>query len=382
LLLYLRNNAQHINTLDFLTVEGLRDLPLCPQVQVMRLHDLSVQLGRGSRLPRLSSSNSTSAGRKPGLLQLLRQLIYRDADSTAADGASSPGVLQAVPQLTYLEVTFGAVYDRTDSGSVAAALAQLSGLRHLEVNSTGLVLPSCSLLSGVTNLTHLYLGQQMGPCGPDELGGPGKLLQDISCMRHLQQLHLFMEIVLTRDVLSALQQLMLLSLSSHHTESYASSVVRLEADALSGALQLQHLHLFQVVPLGPPGLELATLLSQIGQLQHLTHLEFWHYCDMEQQQQQREPIAASAFAALTASSKLVHLGIGCECVPHRGWEYIFRTGMQLQVLKLEGLDSSHLSRADLRRMVSSCPNLQQLSLRDALAKSHAHAAAGQLAEAH
>jgi hypothetical protein len=168
--------------------------------------------------------------------------------------SSKPGVLQAVQQLTRLEVQDFELNDT--SSSAAAALAQLPGLQHLTLECEGRLSESIGFLTPLTNLTHLGL-YQYGQLGqPDGLGGPGKLLQDISCMQHLQQLHLSLDIVVPREALSGLQQLTLLQLSSD-IKSRPSYSVDINADALACVTQLQDLQLKDVLALGPGGDRLA-----------------------------------------------------------------------------------------------------------------------------
>jgi hypothetical protein len=118
--------------------------------------------------------------------------------------------------------------------------------------------------------------------------------------------------------------------------------------------------------------QLALMLSHIGKLQQLTHLSVGHSADINQMLPLEEApgiIPAAVCAALRASSKLVHLGVFNLPVPVDGWEYVFRAGQQLpslQQLSLECKDCARLLHADLGRLVTCCPNLQQLKLRDAL----------------
>lgn len=194
--------------------------------------------------------------------------------------SSKPGVLQAVQQLTRLEVHECTLYD--SSASVAAALAQLPGLQHLRMECEGLLSGSSGFLARLTNLTHLGLYQHGGPGQPDGPDGPGKLLQDISCMQHLQQLCLSMDIVVTREALSGLQQLTLLYMSSGVLDYSDPYSLGMNTDVLSCTTHLQHLQLVDVVALGPPGDELAMMLAHIGKLQQLTHLSLVHSADMNQ----------------------------------------------------------------------------------------------------
>ena len=144
-----------------------------------------------------------------------------------------------------------------------------------------------------------------------------------------------------------------------------------EPDVLTGKTRLQHLSLYTCwLREGAPGQK----LSQLQDLQQLTHLEL-------QSSLSDINAPAAACAALTASSKLQHLGFSGCSLPEGAWQYILPAGRQLphlQSLDFLGvkLPSSEphpqgpgrLAAPASTHLVSCCLALKELAMSDCSAE--------------
>jgi hypothetical protein len=115
----------------------------------------------------------------------------------------------------------------------------------------------------------------------------------------------------------------------HVVEGIGSTSV-FEPDALAGKTQLQHLEVVRYsIAGGSAGV--AQLLSRLQPLQQLTYL------DLRKSLRSQDPSPpAAAYSALTASSKLRHLGVSFCTLPAGVWQHILPAGRQLP--KLQGFD--------------------------------------------
>lgn len=135
---------------------------------------------------------------------------------------------------------------------------------------------------------------------------------------------------------------------------------------LSSKPRLQHLGLkYCSIVTGSAGIE--PLLCEMQRLQQLTYLGLRHSLG---NQQAMAP--ASAYSALTASSKLQRLDIS-ECIlPPEVWEYVFPAGSRSPLLPhLRSLTISSTHHPDGpavtpegSHLVSCCPGLQSLDVQD------------------
>jgi hypothetical protein len=187
---------------------------------------------------------------------------------------------------------------------LAAALALLTGLGHLSIRSECRI-PQ-EVLPRLQQLTYLELASFNVKIHP--LKGPGQLvtaLQSIQHVTRLVDLRLapIVRIVINSETLSSMQYLTRLALSG---------CAALGPGSLDAHTQLQHLQVPSRRDSPPCAADAAQLLSELQQLKYLTHLDL---AGSLRGIAQGNP-TASAFAALTASSKLRHLDIsGCTLTP-------------------------------------------------------------------
>ena len=152
--------------------------------------------------------------------------------------------------------------------------------------------------------------------------------------------------------------------STHLKQLVFSGAVQLEPKALAGKTQLQHLDLDLIHTVTWGGAQVAQLLSYIRPLQELTHLRLGHLWTDE-----ADGPPATAYSALTVSSKLQHLDISSCMVAEGVWEHLFPAGRQLP--HLQSLNLSYLKESDGlsatapegSRLASTCASLQCLDLR-------------------
>jgi hypothetical protein len=139
----------------------------------------------------------------------------------------------------------------------------------------------------------------------------------------------------------------------------------LDADALAGKTQLQHLEVVSQWIASRSHMALGQLLSNMQDLQQLTYLSLKSSLD------KHVGIApAAAFSALTASSRLRHFDVSGCTAPVGVWQHMFSADRQLPHLR--ELDCSDSLMHDARHhttpaeapdgmlLVSCCPRLQSL----------------------
>lgn len=390
--LYLEQHSQHV---DSLTLQGVKLVydRLIFYEDLLRSSLQLLQLPQGLHLSSLQ------------LLELKVQL---------QPGGGFRGVLGAAAthSLKQLQLTKCKLLD--GQAGLAAALAQLPGLKHLSVvkprwpgsrqheddssdNSeddeqqqqqevTDDITPSPTLASALRHLQHLTaLEFRQIPRLGRPLGQSKPLLQHMRVLTGLLDLRLSQPgdncNVITASMLSGAQQLTRLQVSDY----------KLETAALASKTQLQHLAL-QGCEMTPGKEGMAQLLSHVDSMRLLTHLNLESSLYTEHEWDPEEDVSlfmeaakkqapfTAAFAALTASSRVQHLDISCNYMPPGVWAHMFVEGRPLPHLRV--LNLGHLRNFPLKRMshlytqpkdlprlhatrlVSCCPSLQELDLMD------------------
>jgi hypothetical protein len=360
ILLYLCLHGQHI---DSINLQGDKDstltlcqLPDMTQLSSLQLHGLKVQLPRGD---------------------------------------DQQGVLAAAAPLKQLQLSNCLLLG--GERRLAAALAQLPNLEHLGIKDTSYyydppaasrtLAPTytlASVLQQLQCLTYLELDDDLDMQAQDLPGQPR--LQHLQTLTRLADLRLdfFDSIrasVITASILSGAHQLTRLQLPGF----------AVEPGALASKTQLQHLHLHNCRIIGG-AVGVAQLLSHLQEMQQLTYLDLEKSLLYDWLRDERgEPIRLkqeqgycrenrvtiphpTAFAALTASSKLQHLIISGCTLPSGVWPHIFPAGRQLPHLQV--LDIGHNKDCLFHptrscewepplagyQLVSCCPSLQSLDL--------------------
>jgi hypothetical protein len=97
------------------------------------------------------------------------------------------------------------------------------------------------------------------------------------------------------------------------------NTIKAAPGVLANKTQLQHLSL---LCFARTGVELWQLLSDLQQLQQLTHLSI----NVPREGNDRGDPPAAAFSALTASSKLHHLDVAYWALPAGAWKHVFPAG--------------------------------------------------------
>jgi hypothetical protein len=341
LLLYIQRHSQHVRgiTVTGFTV-SLFELPACPQ---------------------------------------LRQLSLEGMDLMLCTGTEHQGVLAANTDLQQLQLIACDFIDGT--ASLAAALQHLPLLQRLVVNRCKS--PTCEhrpnywgdpcwqfpggALNGLQQLTGLELHG-----GTQKLS---KVLQHLCHLTNLEDLQLWEDdppaVIATAETLSQLSRLTRLQLGGS---------VQMEAAVLAGKSRLQHLHLKYVnvwarVADGDDALTAgsAALLSELQRLQQLTHLSLSDSMTHDLQLRRSMPSPA-AYSSLLASSKLHTLDLGSYSLSAGAWSHIFPARKHFpNLLVLDvcvsaslGAEGIAMTLPDMQRLVSCCPNLQQVSLSPAL----------------
>mgnify|MGYP001807302582 CR=1 FL=1 len=265
--------------------------------------------------------------------------------------------------------------DIASSQELAAALSLLpAGLEHLGIRSllfNSSLTPehdlgiSTAMLQDLQQLTYLELaGNKIQKFDHDSA-----VLQPLQAFASLvdlrlnsQSLHLnaAVDFDLTASMLSGAHRLTRLEVRADTWE----------ADVLSGKSQLQHLHIPFSKLTGGSAPE-AQLLSHLQHMQQLTYINL--SCGLRRMEVGNPP--AAAYSALTASSKLQHLGIrGCT-LPAGVWRHIFPSDRQLPHLQflnisgvrqlLQGSDGALYAPAPKGSgLVSCCPGLTFLVMHD------------------
>jgi hypothetical protein len=133
----------------------------------------------------------------------------------------------------------------------------------------------------------------------------------------------------------------------------------LEPAALAGKTRLQHLHLTHTCADAAATTQLLFQLQQLQQLTCLLLVINLHSTDASP--------PASAFSALTASSKLQRLDISYCTLPPGVWQCVFPAGRQLphlQSLRMTGarFPTGPAAAPEGTRLASCCPGLQSLNI--------------------
>jgi hypothetical protein len=298
-------------------------------------------------------------------------------------GGGSWGVLGAVvtPPLKQLRLHRCTLLDGVEA--LAAVLSLLPGLEHLSITNSSdslgdaLRIPLGEVLPGLQQLTYLelgggWLGGFDEDCQADEEGNlrPADIvaLQHLSALTRLADLRLLgleSKHSITANTVSAAQHLTRLQLKAD------SAVISFDPAALAGKTLLQHLELWHCRVTDDA--ELLTQLQHVDQLTCLMLPGSLHYISLpppEAYESNRgfveEPYPpAAAYAALTGSSKLQHLDIRECSMPASAWQQLFPAGSQLPHLRVLGIAGVHSGPAlEGTRLVSCCPALQSLDMRD------------------
>ena len=243
----------------------------------------------------------------------------------------------------------------------AALLPQLpAGLEHLSIvdlmgASWNFIFVPTGMLQQLQHLTYLELGS-IQTVGPDEAR---RGLQALQSLTQLVDFRLFNIMgTVTPSLLSGMQ---------HLTRLHLSEKLWVKPGALAGRTQLQHLRVSECHLWGAAGV--AQLLSNLQPMQQLLNLTLSR-CLLADHEGNAFP--ASAYAALTASSKLQHLDIShCRLLPGV-WQHLFPTGRQLSNLRSlnvsgvlqasDGAASLYHPAPEGSSLVSCCPGLQSLKM--------------------
>lgn len=326
LLLYIKRHSQHTRSITMTGfLVSLFGLPVCPQLRQLSFEGMELQLRAGNDHQGALAANT-------GLQQL--QLIV----CSFLDGTASLAVaLLQLPQLQRL------VVNRCSGPSRLNREWQFPG----------------GALHGVQQLTGLELH-----AGWRE---KSKVLQHLHHLTNLEDLQLWEDdppaVTVTAEMLSQLSRLTRLKLGG----------AQMEAAVLVGKSRLQHLELKYVVVWAQVEdgdavrAGAAALLSELQRLQQLTHLSLNDTLT-------RSTPSPAAYSALLASSKLHTLELSSCSLPASAWPLIFPAGKQFpHLLVLDafvmapwGASGFVMTLLDMTRLVSCCPNLQQVSLSPAL----------------
>ena len=281
--------------------------------------------------------------------QNLRQLCVEGSDVQLGPSSSQPGILHSCRGLTKLHVR------PSDS---LAALSAVPDLQHLELDVPynhpdhhTLRLPG-SVLMVLAQLTCLHLSGVVVTA---------ESLQHISALQHLQVLHLAKPEV---SIISPSNTPGLAQLTGLHTLHLSGA--NLDPAVLQDYTQLQHIKLDICALSGANSA--AVLLSVLGRQLQLQDLELSRLqCDW--------PAAASAFTAITASSRLQGLTLVMDGLPAGIWQAVFNRQQQLPQLQsvmvgpggshfadLQGPAATDFSQEDISMLVDCCPGLQRLDV--------------------
>ena len=243
-------------------------------------------------------------------------------------------------------------------------LEGLTSLQKLQLVSLGLGdRNGLQPLEGLTRLQELLLDSLVWR-DPDFL----QPLQGLTRLKDLRLVSLGARTI-EASMLSGLNQLTLLKVIIEEGARRMKCTV--QPDILADKTQLQHLELIECNICGDTN-GVTRLLLYLQPMQQLTRLNLSGSLQPEDYTiyPRLEPITppATAYSALTSSSKLQHLDISyCE-VPEGVWQLVFPAGRQLpalQVLDLVWLmhPSTHAAAPECSRLVSCCPGLQSLNMK-------------------
>ena len=303
----------------------------------------------------------------PSALTKLSSLSFQSLKLQLQPGSGYQGILGAavLPPLKQLRFTDCRLLDGGEG--LAAALPLLPGLEKLSLktkffttshqDSEGDILqvPLGQGLPGLQQLTSLQLAKvSLGPQADGIVG-----LQHVSRLVDLRLVQLESSYKLTAGMLLDAQHLTRLELSA---APLSDEPICFESAALDGKTLLQHVAL-NYVALCDNATGVQQLMSHLQHLQQLTFLSL----DRTLDSLEVHPPAA-AYSALTASSKLQHLGLSGSCLPAGVWQHVFPMGRQLPHLRVLDVSSVRDPECDKAavpegtRLVSCCPGLQSLNL--------------------
>jgi hypothetical protein len=389
-LLYLTQYGQHVNSLDVMYNFSWADQPTLCQLPHNKLQgltslkcdNLSLQLQprtlspgvlwAGAPLKRLNIKDCVFCEWEEGLaaLSLLTDLqhlsfsrnhyLHRRRRPVDYFVAFPFSVLRPLQQLTYFKLKDSQLQD--DDGLQVCPWA---------VSGTQVPLPWPSSMHAPQALRAIFNGQEANAGNPMALQYNAvqygtdvvlaSFLQGLTCLKELRLRDLKGDT--TEDILlSGIPYLTCLMMAGGSSQwPFRGECVILEPDVLAGKTQLQRLELLDCRMNG--GLVgTARLMLNLQYLGQLTYLSL-HNCVSR-----REPsLAAAAFSALTASSKLQHLGVKWCMLPVDAWQHMFPVGRQLPHLTELSLEfdspptHQHTTPAG-SRLVSCCPRLQSLRL--------------------
>jgi hypothetical protein len=274
--------------------------------------------------------------------------------------------------------------------ALEAALLRLPELQHLSVGylnrnivqdpmwgPPGANLRWCVSLDVVQRLRQLTCLEIAGGfCDSEDQGGAVTALQALSMLTGLLDLRLYpysenthhkgRRYNLCASMLSGLHRLTRLELEEFPY---------VEPAALAGKTLLQHLRLTGCRVGDKSPTAVAQLLSHLQPLQQLTQVDIgggripWQRREIWHIDEGNPP--PTAFAALTASSKMRCLKLGSCTLPAGVWRHMFPTGKQLpQLTSLvmhdiwqTSWDTQALAAPFGFQLVSCCPGLQHLDMR-------------------
>jgi hypothetical protein len=263
----------------------------------------------------------------------------------------------------------------SDWEALATALSQLpAGLEHLSISKVIFTeyvdakVPT-AVLAKLQQLTYLELAKVFVLGSEDEAG---LALQPLQALTRLVDLRLVSlgDQRISASMLSGTHGLTRLDLNVHWSE--------VEAVLLAGKTLLQHLNLNGCSIAGGSIEGQEQLLSQLQHMQQLTYLSLdltlcFHLPEMYEEEEGDGELQwgppTSAYAALTASSKLQHLEISSCRMPVGAWQHVFPAGRQLPLL--QELDISYVEYAtrgvpalgpEGNCLVSCCPGLRVLDV--------------------
>jgi hypothetical protein len=344
------------------------DIPLSVQL-LGQLQHLHLNFSSSSRYTSCYASSSSSSNPLSALASSLTALELHDF------AVHCPSKMAAVAVLTKMRRL----------QLVGAAVQHAAARWQAEGTASGL----CDPLGQLVQLTHLQLAETSGNSSSGCIAVPPAALQAISRMTALQRLELAVKACKQLPELPA----SLRSLNLHDQPDY---VFGGPGDGVSQLTGLQKLHLKDIGDIQPTALRSMTslwymaldlpaadyitqLLPVLAGLTRLKHL-FLAYTDPRDALQaegwaDEEIIDPEPYAALTASTKLVFLGI-MGALPAKAGRYMFAEDRVLPELRHVVFDAKlpfwnnmtlyeYADAVSSSRMVAACPALEQLHLSEA-----------------
>jgi hypothetical protein len=362
-LMYLGKHGQHVENLALLGDgpglssgrAALRQLPPTVKLNSLQLSNIKVQLQPGNGFDGVLGAGAADLK----MLRVIRCDLFDDQNHANPDGDLALSQLPAGLE----HLCLYSIWRKLPTH----VLAQLQQLTYLELCGTNLQGPDTEVGSEQDEEGGEGDGEEEEEAGGEEQRAvtgeeDGKLdfnLHPLQALPHLADLRFNqaegLAARITAADLSANRKLMRLECDR----------VDFEPSALSGKTQLQHLSMYKcTISGGAAGV--ARMMAELSHIQ-LTHLHLIK--TMEPVEEGNPP--ASAYAALTASSKLQYLNIAnCE-LPTGAWQHMYAAGRQLP--QLQTLDISCVFQAASRAhapytggttLVSCCPGLTRLWLDD------------------